>query len=63
MKKEAPENEASYFSHGLRKAAFLFECLGNGVGKHIAVYVAVHAAIVADSPRRSPTSTNMCGCG
>jgi hypothetical protein len=24
MKKEAPENEASYFSHGLREAVFLF---------------------------------------
>ena len=25
MKKEAPENEASYLSHGLREAVFLFE--------------------------------------
>jgi hypothetical protein len=24
MKKEAPENEASYFSHGLREAVFSF---------------------------------------
>jgi hypothetical protein len=24
MKKEAPENEASYFSHGLHEAVFLF---------------------------------------
>ena len=24
MKKEAPENEASYLSHGLREAVFLF---------------------------------------
>jgi hypothetical protein len=24
MQKEAPQNEASYFSHGLREAAFLF---------------------------------------
>jgi hypothetical protein len=25
MKKEAPENEASHFSHGLREAVFLFQ--------------------------------------
>jgi hypothetical protein len=24
MQKEAPQNEASYFSHGLREAVFLF---------------------------------------
>jgi hypothetical protein len=24
MQKEAPQNEASYFSHGLREAAFLY---------------------------------------
>jgi hypothetical protein len=27
MKKEAPENEASHFSHGLREAVFLFRPL------------------------------------
>ena len=37
MKKEAPENEASYFSHGLRAAVFLFvlvmlQCMSSVVG-------------------------------
>ena len=33
MKKEAPENEASYFSHGLREAVFQIPCEQNEVSR------------------------------
>jgi hypothetical protein len=35
MKKEAPENEASHFSHGLHKAVFLFALKDCWAGLHI----------------------------
>jgi hypothetical protein len=33
MQKEAPQNEASYFSHGLLRAAFSFATLAEPVAR------------------------------
>jgi hypothetical protein len=34
MQKEAPQNEASYFSHGLREAVFLFVLNAAATSEH-----------------------------